>query len=64
MPVMLSTPPTETASSAPPRKRWTPDECMVLEWQLVPRAAFVAASVLVLLFSGNLGHEAFIYFQF
>ena len=40
------------------------DECMVLEWQLVPRAAFVAASVLVLLFSGNLGHEAFIYFQF
>jgi alginate O-acetyltransferase complex protein AlgI len=40
------------------------DECMVLEWQLAPRAAFVAASVLVLLFSGNLGHEAFIYFQF
>jgi D-alanyl-lipoteichoic acid acyltransferase DltB (MBOAT superfamily) len=40
------------------------DECMVLEWRLAPRAAFVAASMLLLLFSGNLGHEAFIYFQF
>ena len=40
------------------------DECMVLEWQLMPRAAFVTTSMLVLLLSGNLGHEPFIYFQF
>jgi D-alanyl-lipoteichoic acid acyltransferase DltB (MBOAT superfamily) len=40
------------------------DEWMILEWRLAPRAAFVAASVMVLLLCGNLGHEAFIYFQF
>src|SRR5205823_11956871 len=40
------------------------DECMILEWRLAPRAAFVAASVLALLVCGNLGREAFIYFQF
>jgi alginate O-acetyltransferase complex protein AlgI len=40
------------------------DECTVLQWRLLPRAAFVTAGVIWLLFSGNMAHEAFIYFQF
>jgi D-alanyl-lipoteichoic acid acyltransferase DltB (MBOAT superfamily) len=40
------------------------DECALIQWRLAPRAAFVTAGVLLLLFSGNLGHEPFIYFQF
>jgi alginate O-acetyltransferase complex protein AlgI len=42
----------------------TDEECPILEWQLVPRAAFVTGGLLLLLVSGNLGHEPFIYFQF
>jgi alginate O-acetyltransferase complex protein AlgI len=40
------------------------DECALIQWRVAPRAAFVTAGLLLLLFSGNLGHEPFIYFQF
>jgi hypothetical protein len=40
------------------------DECALIRWRVAPRAAFVTAGLLLLLFSGNLGHEPFIYFQF
>jgi len=40
------------------------NEHMLIEWPVLPRAAFVAAGLLLLLFSGNLGNEPFIYFQF
>jgi D-alanyl-lipoteichoic acid acyltransferase DltB (MBOAT superfamily) len=40
------------------------NEHMLIGWPVVPRAAFVAGGLLLLLFSGNLGNEPFIYFQF
>jgi D-alanyl-lipoteichoic acid acyltransferase DltB (MBOAT superfamily) len=40
------------------------DECTLIHWTPVRRAAFVTAGLLFVLFSGNLGHEPFIYFQF
>jgi D-alanyl-lipoteichoic acid acyltransferase DltB (MBOAT superfamily) len=40
------------------------NEHMLIDWPLLPRAAFVAGGLLLLLFSGNLGNEPFIYFQF
>ena len=40
------------------------DECTVITWTPVRRAAFVTAGLVVILLSGNIGHEAFIYFQF
>jgi alginate O-acetyltransferase complex protein AlgI len=40
------------------------DECSVLQWHPLPRAALVTAGLMLLLFSGNMVHEAFIYFQF
>ena len=40
------------------------DECVVLEWPTARRAAFATAGVLLILASGNIGQEAFIYFQF
>ena len=40
------------------------DECTVITWTPVRRAAFVTAGLMAVLFSGHIGHEAFIYFQF
>jgi hypothetical protein len=40
------------------------DECTLAGWSAPRRAAFVTAGLLAVLFSGNLGHEPFIYFQF
>jgi hypothetical protein len=40
------------------------DEQFVLRWGMAPRAAAVAAACLMLLFSGQMRHEPFIYFQF
>jgi hypothetical protein len=40
------------------------DECAFLSWQLAPRAAFATAGLLLVLLSGNVGQEPFIYFQF
>ena len=40
------------------------DECTVITWTPVRRAAFVTAGLLAVLLSGNIVHEAFIYFQF
>jgi len=42
----------------------TDDELFALRWGFVPRAAAVAAACLVILFSGQMRHEPFIYFQF
>jgi alginate O-acetyltransferase complex protein AlgI len=42
----------------------TDDELFALRWAFVPRAAAVAAACLVILFSGQMRHEPFIYFQF
>jgi len=40
------------------------DELFALRWAFMPRAAAVAAACLILLFSGQMRHEPFIYFQF
>jgi alginate O-acetyltransferase complex protein AlgI len=40
------------------------NEHMLIQWPVLPRAAFVAGGLALLLFSGNLGNEPFIYFQF
>jgi D-alanyl-lipoteichoic acid acyltransferase DltB (MBOAT superfamily) len=40
------------------------DECALLQWAPLPRVAFITGGVLLLLFSGNMDHEGFIYFQF
>jgi D-alanyl-lipoteichoic acid acyltransferase DltB (MBOAT superfamily) len=40
------------------------NEHMLVEWRPAARAAFVAAALLVLLFSGQIASEPFIYFQF
>jgi D-alanyl-lipoteichoic acid acyltransferase DltB (MBOAT superfamily) len=40
------------------------DECTLVTWTPVRRAAFVTAGLLFVLFSGTQGHEPFIYFQF
>jgi D-alanyl-lipoteichoic acid acyltransferase DltB (MBOAT superfamily) len=40
------------------------DECTLAAWSMPRRAAFVAAGLVAILFSGNIGHEPFIYFQF
>jgi alginate O-acetyltransferase complex protein AlgI len=40
------------------------DECTIINWTPVRRAAFVTAGLVAVLLSGNIGHEAFIYFQF
>ena len=40
------------------------NEHMLVEWRPAVRAAFVAAGLLLLLLSGNVGNEPFIYFQF
>jgi hypothetical protein len=42
----------------------TDDELFALRWAFMPRAAAVAAACLVILFSGQMTHEPFIYFQF
>jgi hypothetical protein len=40
------------------------DESTIVTWTPVRRAAFVTAGLVAVLLSGNIGHEAFIYFQF
>ena len=40
------------------------DECVILEWPTIRRVAFATAGVLLILASGNIGQEPFIYFQF
>ena len=42
----------------------TEDELFLLRWGFMPRAAVVATACLVILFSGQMRHEPFIYFQF
>lgn len=42
----------------------TDDESTIVTWTPVRRAAFVTAGLVAVLLSGNIGHEAFIYFQF
>jgi len=42
----------------------TEDELFLLRWGFIPRAVAVAAACLVILFSGQMRHEPFIYFQF
>jgi len=40
------------------------NECALIDWPPMRRAAFVTAGLLFILFSGTRGHEPFIYFQF